>query len=48
LFEESEETCVAEDLMLEFATKFTSKEFGQLLNWDFFLDNKRLGVRYIW
>jgi len=45
---ESEETCVAEDLMLEFATKFTSKEFGQPLNWDFFLDNKRLGVRYIW
>jgi hypothetical protein len=33
---------------LEFATNFTSKEFGQLLNWDFLLDNKRLGVRYIW
>jgi hypothetical protein len=35
LFEESEESCVAEDLLLEFATKFTSKEFRQLQNWDF-------------
>jgi hypothetical protein len=33
---------------LEFATKFTSKEFGQRLNWDFLLNNKRLAARYIW